>query len=398
MEYPAERVKTLVVVSHVVHYRHAGQLWAYGPYAREIDIWADLFPAVSIAAPCRDAAPPGDCIPFSRSNIGIEPQVEVGGDTVAAKIRIAAALPSMVVRLCRALVRADAVHVRCPGGLGLMGVILAPLFSRHLVAKYAGQWNGFDGEPWTGRLERRLLRSRWWRGPVTVYGDWPEEPAHIVPFFTSMMTTEQITGASEGVGRKQLGQPLRVLYSGVLEPRKRVNVLLEAVAIALDQGLGVEVAVVGDGPQRAALGEQAARLGIESSVTFVGPLPFDRALDWYRWAHCLVLPSRHSEGWPKVVAEAMTHGVLCLAVAHGQVPAMLRDDRGILLEDGSPEEIAAALVRTAGNPAAYETTTRRAAQWASGYSLEGLRWALAALLNERWDLPAPLSVAGTKAI
>jgi hypothetical protein len=77
---------------------------------------------------------------------------------------------------------------------------------------------------------------------------------------------------------------------------------------------------------------------------------------------------------------------------------MLRDGRGILLEDGSPEEIAAALVRAAGNPAAYETTTRRAAQWASGYSLEGLRSALAGLLNERWDLPAPLRVARTKTL
>jgi hypothetical protein len=44
---------------------------------------------------------------------------------------------------------ADAIHVRCPGNLG---VLLAPLFTRRLVAKYAGQWNGHHGERFALRL------------------------------------------------------------------------------------------------------------------------------------------------------------------------------------------------------------------------------------------------------
>lgn len=42
-------MKRLVVISHVIHYRKAGELYAFGPYSREIDVWADLFPEVLIA-------------------------------------------------------------------------------------------------------------------------------------------------------------------------------------------------------------------------------------------------------------------------------------------------------------------------------------------------------------
>jgi glycosyltransferase involved in cell wall biosynthesis len=278
---------------------------------------------------------------------------------------------------------ADAIHVRCPGNLGLLGAILAPCFSRFVVAKYAGQWNGYHGEPWTIGLQRRVLRSRWWRGPVTVYGDWPDQPRHVVPFFTSMMSAAQVERAADVALHKRIGRPLRVLYCGTLTPRKCVDVLVDALGMLRSRGVPIELAVVGGGPQRAALEQQVARLGLSDAVRFAGPLAFDHAITWYSWAHCLVLPSRHSEGWPKVVAEAMCHGVLCVAVAHGHVPAMLAG-RGICLPTGTADEIAGALEEVARDPDAYAPVIRAAGDWARQFSLEGLRDALAALLDRHW--------------
>jgi hypothetical protein len=90
------------------------------------------------------------------------------------------------------MAESNAIHVRCPGNLGLLGVILAPLFSDKLIAKYAGQWNAHKGERKILRLQRAILKSPWWKGPVTVYGEWENQPAHIIPFFTSMMSADQI--------------------------------------------------------------------------------------------------------------------------------------------------------------------------------------------------------------
>lgn len=386
----ARSPRRLLVVSHVMHYRHDGQLFAYGPYSREIDIWADLFEQVVIASPCCDEAPPGDCLAFTRSNIAIAPQAETGGATRAAKVEQLRQLPRLWRSLRRAMRRADAVHVRCPGNLGLLGVVMAPLFSRYLVAKYAGQWNGYEGESRTVRLQRRLLASRWWRGPVTVYGQWPDQPPHVIGFFTSMMTAQQVEHAAEVARDKEVKAPLRVFFSGVLESRKRADVLLDAVHQARANGLALEVVLAGDGSERDNLRRQAQELGLDDIVKFAGALPFEEALTWYEWAHCLVLPSQHSEGWPKVVAEAMCYGCVAIAVDHGHVPAML-EGRGVVLPQGSSQEIAAALRAIADDPARFQPMMRAASHWARQYSLEGLRGALSELLTREWGVPVPAS-------
>ncbi len=374
----------LLVVSHVVHYAHAGRLFAYGPYAREIDIWADLFPTVVIAAPCRHETPPGDAIAFTRPNITVQPLRETGGPTAGAKLTQLLAVPGLIVGLIRAMRQADAIHVRCPGNLGLLGTILAPVFSRRLVAKYAGQWNGYASEPWSIRLQRAILRSPWWRGPVTVYGDWPDQPGHVVPFFTSMMSIEQVSHAADVAATRTVGSPLRVLFLGRLSRQKRVDALVDAVRRVGEGGDRVELTVVGDGPEMDTLRDRATRLGLEQVVRFVGSIPFEDALTWCEWADCLVLPSE-SEGWPKAIAEGMCYGLVCIGMDRGQVPAMLTG-RGIVLKEGTSEEIASALQAVIHQPEPFHAMARAGSEWARQYSLEGLREALAKLLTTRWRL------------
>ena len=164
-------------------------------------------------------------------------------DGSSAKVWQLVSLPLQVWRLaCPAMREADAIHVRCPGNLGLLGAILAPKFSERLVAKYAGQWSGFPGEPWSSRLQRQLLATRF-SGPVTVYGRWPDQPAHIVPFFTSILTGEAGSGggAPRCLGRVPQNR-LEVLYVGRLSRDKNVHVLLDSVADLRARGVPVQEA------------------------------------------------------------------------------------------------------------------------------------------------------------
>jgi glycosyltransferase involved in cell wall biosynthesis len=377
-------IEKLLIVSHVCHYSHAGRIHAYGPYAREIDIWADLFPRVLIASPLRREEPPADCLAFTRPNIEIVPQLEAGGDSLRAKALQVLALPVLVSGIARAMRRADAIHVRCPGNLGLIGAALAPLFSRYLVAKYAGQWNGYCCEPLSVRMQRFLLKSRIWRkGVVTVYGDWPDQPRQIVPFFTSMMTSGQVRQATATAARKRLSEPVRVLYAGRLASAKCVEVLLRAAAELVRSGVNFELCIVGDGPEKDRLEQLARSLGLHAK--FAGAFVFERMMDWYDWAHVLVLPSKHSEGWPKVIAEAMCHGVVCVGTAHGLLPWLLKG-RGHLVPAGDPGALARVLCQVATDPEGYLALSHRASEWARGYSLESLRDALQRLLSLRWSV------------
>ena len=376
-------VRSLLIVTRVTHYRHNGKLYAYGPYAREIDIWADLFPQVLIASSLEEGPPAPDCTALTRQNISVVPVIDECGHGWVAGFRQLLSLPLVVWQLAKYMRTADAIHVRCPNDLGFLGALMAPLFSRCLVAKYANQWNGYEGERFVVRAQRAVLASRWWRGPVTVYGRWPNQPPHVIPFFTSVMTADMVQSAVRASETRTIHSPLRVLFSGRLSPEKRVGTLLEAASLLTQRGVPLELVLVGDGPEANRLRDQAKRLELGNVARFVGGLPFEQSLKWNEWADCLVLPSMHNEGWPKVVAEAMCYGLVCIAGAHGQVPAML-EGRGIGLAPCTPEQIADSLCWIARHPADALALGQRASLWARGYSLEGLRDALHSLLEGHW--------------
>jgi glycosyltransferase involved in cell wall biosynthesis len=380
----------LLITSHVIHYNHQGRLYAYGPYAREIDQWADLFSDVQIASPCRRQTPPGDCLPFERRNITILPQKEAGGETLWAKLGLIASIPSMMISLARAMRRADAIHVRCPGNLGLIGAILAPLFSRRVIAKYAAQWNGGAGEPFSARLQRAILRSSWWKGPVTVYGNWPGSPRHVIPFFTSLLTADQIDRARQSAARDRRGPGLRLLYTGRLSKAKNVDVLLRAAARVRAAGHDVTATIIGTGPERESLGALASSLGIADRVEFTGGIAFEQVIDHLAAADVLVLASE-TEGWPKSIAEGMAFGLACIGSNVGFVPQML-EGRGFAVAPRDEDALTAALLKIAESPDRLAGMRQSAAVWAQRYSLEGLRDALRDLMTEWWGEPIALEL------
>ena len=376
----------LLIVSHVIHFEHHNKLYAYGPYAREIDLWADLFPEVCISCPLRKQTPPRDSVAFSRPNISILPLLEAGGETLGAKLKLAALTPVIMWDLAKAMLWADAIHVRCPGNIGLIGAAMAPLFSRNLVAKYAGSWQEMPGDEFTTKLQRALLR-KWFKGPVTVYGEWPGEPAHITSFFTSLTSEEHMNRARRAAARRQPSGEVRVLFTGRLSKAKNIDSLLEAAARARQQGAPIRCTIVGEGPERSELEALARRLGIQPYVHFTGGVDFESVLQQLEQSDALVLTSE-SEGWPKAVAEGMAFGLVCIGSDRGFVKKML-EGRGIALPPRDVEALTAAFLDLARDPAKHDQMRMEAAAWAQQFSMEGLREAIRALLEKHWSVQLP---------
>lgn len=383
------RLEKLCIVSHVVHYEHDGGIYAYAPYAREIELWADLFPQILLAAPLKRETPPPDTARIARANLRIIPQLETGGDTLSSKALQLALLPVLVWQLCRAMRQAQAIHVRCPGNLGLLGALLAPLFSRYRVAKYAGQWGAFPGESWTVKLQRKVLHSAWWQAPVLVYGNWPNQPAHVIPFFTSGLTEAQMQYARQATQAKlqphARTSPLRLLYVGRLSKAKNVAAILRALAqfgFATGQ---VTLTIVGEGPEETSLRQLAAQLQLDEQVVFRGGLEFEQVLDCYANADALVLISE-TEGWPKAITEAMAFGLVCIGSTRGLVPQILGDGRGIVIPAGDATALATQLRYLHEAPEQYLPMRKDAATWSQAYSLESFRASLRTLLIEHWKV------------
>jgi glycosyltransferase involved in cell wall biosynthesis len=380
----AGRLRRLLIVSDVVHYRHANQWFAFGAYAREIEIWADLFPQVIIAAPVRNGLPEGHCLPLMRSNIALVPMLKTNGKNKRQKaVQLFWVAPRLVWRLARAMRLADAIQVRCPAHIGLVAVVLAPLFSRYLIARYTADWRGYSGEPWIWRLQRALLRSAWWKGLLLVYGDGPNQPSNVVPVFNSVLTAEEIERARVAARKKNPTVPLTVLYVGRLSAWKNVDVLVSAVACLVGEGVRLQCYVVGDGPERAALEEQARQLDLRSCIEFVGGVPLERVLDFYERSDVLVLASE-SEGWPKAIVEGMAFGLICIGSNRGLVSMILGEGRGLVVPPRDTAALTSALRQITNSPESYRSMRERSASWAQQYSRDGVREAFRTLLNTHW--------------
>lgn len=124
-----------------------------------------------------------------------------------------------------------------------------------------------------------------------------------------------------------------LLFVGRLVEKKGLKHLLDAMPLVLTKHPDAVLTIAGFGPEQAALEGQAARLGIERNVCFLGPVPQEQLPDLYRRAAVFVAPfvqaaSGDQEGLGLVLVEAIGCG--CPVVA-GDVPAV-RDVLGV----GSP--------------------------------------------------------------
>ena len=113
--------------------------------------------------------------------------------------------------------------------------------------------------------------------------------------------------------------------------------LLEAIRIASAHSKpSLELVVVGDGQLEVSLKSQARRLGIESSVRFVGRETRPRVATWMSASHVLALASLE-EGVPNVVLEALASGRPVVATGVGGVPeAHPGDAAGALVSAADP--------------------------------------------------------------
>ncbi len=167
--------------------------------------------------------------------------------------------------------------------------------------------------------------------------------------------------------RKQLRRSLGIedaeawlwLHVANHRPVKDQAMLLDAFARARASGAApMQLALIGDGPERARLEQRARELGLADAVHFLG-FRGDVAR-WLQAGDGFVLSSR-SEALPMSLLEACGAGLLPVATRVGGIPELLRDrEHGFLVEPGDTAGLARALAEAAGDRAASARLARAA--------------------------------------
>ncbi len=149
-----------------------------------------------------------------------------------------------------------------------------------------------------------------------------------------------------------------LVYVGRLAPVKNHALLLNALHQALLSSPGIRLWMVGDGSERGALENLAARLGIAEQVTFWG-----QQLDvapYFSSADAFVMSSR-SEGLPVSLLQALSVGLPVVVTDVGGMAEVVRlTGAGIVASATDPAEFASAIVQLAGNETARKEFSKNA--------------------------------------
>ena len=147
-----------------------------------------------------------------------------------------------------------------------------------------------------------------------------------------------------------------VLYVGRFYRRKRVDVLLRAVARLGSAIPDLELRIVGNGPCNQSWRALASELKLDTTVTWLGDVSRAELAAEYNRCHLFCLPSVQ-EGFGIVLLEAMAAGKPIVAARAGAIPEVA--PFATLVEPNGSEALAAGILERFRNP----TMDVRPLQW-----------------------------------
>ena len=164
-----------------------------------------------------------------------------------------------------------------------------------------------------------------------------------------------------------------ILAVGRLERQKGFDRLLKAFSDVKQSG--VDLVILGDGTQRAALLAMSRELGIGPRLHLPGAVSDVEV--WYRYADCFVLAS-HYEGWPNVVVEAMAAGCPVVSFDCSYGPAEILEDgaSGVLVLQDDINGLTDAIRRVLANRTLRGHLSQVGLERARAFSVEKIapRW------------------------
>lgn len=369
----------LAIITHVTHIPDGKTYFGYSAYVREMNLWGKYASELRIAAPLVEESITKIHMPYDHESIILTHIPNISFTSMVQALRSVFLSPLIAFRIWKVMRAADHIHLRCPGTIGLIACCVQVLFPKKpKTAKYAGNWDPRSKQPLSYRLQKKLLSNTFLTRnmKVLVYGEWVDQTKNVVPFFTASYHDKQLETPVE----RSFDTPIRFMFAGSLSVGKRPVYALELIASLSDQGVDCHLDFYGDGVQREALQNYIEENGLEQLATLHGNETAAVVEKAYKNSDFLILPSK-SEGWPKVVAEAMFWGCIPVATRISCVPWMLAEgERGVLL-DLDKEKDTRLLLSHIADKEKLATMAGNAHNWSKHYTLDRFEAEIGRLLQ-----------------
>lgn len=287
--------------------------------------------------------------------------------------------PSLAFGLAKLVSQFDLVHVH---SINTFTSTVGMRAARRAHVPYLLQPHGaLDDYHMAQGAAKKALYNKWVDGPNFAHvsgfiASSPRELTQGMPYFPSSpsflvplgVSPELFDLASTGTNSDRA-----LLFLGRVTEKKRLDLVLRALALLGD----VQVRLVVAGPIDPQLPydprKLAIALGVDSMVSFVGPVDGTERARLLETSSAFILPSE-DESFGVAVAEAMAAGVAVIASENVGIAPAAAGEAALVLCATSPESIAHEVRRLVDTPGLIETT----GDVARRYAASNFTWSLSA--------------------
>ena len=361
----------LLVISSAPVVELDGKLHLYAPYEKEMQLWAKHANSIQFCCPIWKEDKKLLIAPISFETT---PTIELKEFDITSFSNMLRAIPNAFVDLIRifeAMKKADHIHLRCPGNMALLAAVVQIFFPKKVkTAKYAGNWDPKARQPFTYKLQRWILSNTILTKniQVLVYGDWENQTKNIKPFFTATYSESEILNANFRIQNKDQ-ESIKFLFVGTLSRGKQPLYAIQIVEELFKKGKNVTLDLFGDGAMKSEIETYIRNNDLESIIQLKGNQSKDAILTAYQNSHFLILPSK-SEGWPKVVAEAMFWGCVPIASPVSCISYMMGNgSRGVILHEELNQDISQ-IATVINNQELYQKMVSEGQTWSRQFTTD----------------------------
>lgn len=327
----------LLMVTDTPFITRNGEIQVFEPVFREVQNFKHLFSNITWIG--YDFTRSGKYFAFTtidENNIDLILLKRTGGEGFKNRlIHILRVIPYMMI-IIKNIKTHNLIHSRGPSYPAFLTIIASLFFkNKKFWHKYAGNWNQ-KTPPTSYYLQMLLLKKAIQDNSIaTINGKWPNQKNNILSFENPSMTLNELKEAKLKFQKKKYGGKLNFCFVGRMEDAKGAERVIKALKL-IDNFSEIDyVYFVGDGPKLSNYKIQANQID-HDNIVFCGSLKRSQLNDIYEKCHAILLPTSASEGFPKVISEAMSYGCIPIVSNISSIDQYVNKKNGIVLKTLEP--------------------------------------------------------------
>jgi glycosyltransferase involved in cell wall biosynthesis len=273
--------------------------------------------------------------------------------------------------LIREIKKSSIVHCILPGSVGFLGFVMMILLRKKGFLRYCGNWN--SPKSIFNKLTIKLIKKKSSENIISFITGASDLPPYEQNKYISWIhsTTLDIVRMKKynKLENPVLKDDINILHVGRQETYKGTHLIINAVEKLQHTLPQISLSIVGDGNEIENLCKMVDDKKLNDKVKFYGQVNNKDLIKFYERAAIFCFPSK-SEGFPKVIVEAMASGTPIICSNIPVLRYLINDSNGYILESLDSDNLVNGIKSIIADKNRYMTLSKKIKKDVQNLTLE----------------------------